>query len=234
MEKARGEIHHAGEKLVEQVEKTGKRIEEAAEKIPKRIIGDLHINFDDLCTKAKRHVCDPDKTEFCASEDQVGIEAFLGPRGDKVCCQKECSSTLPPIHARYLINYVGGNNLLTCAFQKGNDCKQDKYCQSEQWLKALDSKTCCKSDCIERVMQRDVFFDGLGYTSVERFPSNRFGIWYGSGVGDGFYDLGRPNYADTQHITDTTFQFSIEGKKYAFDLLQNEPSMIKVNATAVQ
>ncbi len=234
MEKGREEIHKAGEKVVSEIEKTGEKIKEAAEQIPKRIIGDLRLNFDNLCTKAKLTVCDGEKEEYCSPDDQVGIEAFLGKRGDKVCCKKDCISEPPSIHAQYPIVYVSGSDVLTCAFQKEEDCKLDKYCLSEQWIKSIDTKTCCKSSCVERVLHRDVFFDGLGYASVERFPDNRFGVWYGAGIGEGFYELGKPDYAEARKRAENRYQFTVDGITYVFDVLQNEPSFIKVNATAVR
>lgn len=232
-EQAQKEIQRAGEQVVRKIGQVGEEIKEQAEKIPKRIIGDFNISFEPLCNRIDGVVCDGEKSEFCASGDQIEIDGFLGHRGQLHCCKSACVSTPPRTLAGYPLKYIGGNVLLTCAFQKAEDCRMDKYCENEQWVSSRDSKTCCKSVCKGRIQHKDVFFEGLGYATIERFAGNRFGVWYGTGVGEGFYELGKPNYAEARLVVDAEYAFTVEQRTFSFFLLQNAPATIKVSTGKV-
>ncbi len=229
-EKAHEGIVEAGERLARQVKESEEELKKIAEKIPERIIGDFKENFGSLCTLAKGRICDNTQSQYCHPDNLMEIEAFAGSRDEKQCCKTACLDSPPALgRAGYPLQYVGGNTLLTCAFQRAEDCRVDKYCQDEQWIKAQDTQTCCKSLCVERIQHRDVFFDRLGYVTVERFAGNRFGVWFGSGVGSGFYELGKPNYAEARRTGENEYSFTAEGKEFLFFVTQNEPSLIRVS-----
>lgn len=231
-EKAQKKLEESGEKISQKLGEVGKDIErgigEFTEKAPKRLIGDINLEFGTLCSRAKGNICNANANEYCDSDEIIEIQTFFGSRGNSVCCTTNCSFTAPYKKTSYPMSYVGGNIILTCAFQKGEDCKSDRYCVSEQWLKARDTKTCCKDTCIERVQHRDIFFEGVGYTTIERFSEGRFGVWYGQGVGDGFYELGKPNYAEARRIKDNEYSFTVEGKTHSFTVVQDTRSSIKI------
>ena len=229
-ERAHEGIVEAGERLARQVNESEEELEKLAEKIPERIIGDFKENFGSLCTLAKGHICDNAQSQYCSSEDLFELEAFTGSRDEKQCCKTACLDSPRGIgRASYPLQYTGGNALLTCAFQHAEDCRAEKYCQDEQWIKSIDAQTCCKSTCVERIQHKDVFFDRLGYATVERFSGNRFGTWYGTGVGSGFYELGKPNYAEARRTGESEYVFSAEGKELLFFVTQNELSFIRIS-----
>lgn len=229
-ERAHEGVVEAGERLARQVKESEEELKKIAEKIPERIIGDFKENFGSLCTLAKGHLCDNAQSQYCRSEDLFELEAFAGSRDEKQCCKTACLDSPPGIgRSGYPLQYTGGNALLTCAFQRAEDCRAEKYCQDEQWIKSVDTQTCCKSMCVERIQHKDVFFDRLGYATVERFSGNRFGTWYGTGVGNGFYELGKPNYAEARRTGEIEYVFKAEGKEFLFFVTQNEPSLIRIS-----
>jgi len=229
-ERAHEGIVEAGERLAQQVKESEEELKKLAEKIPERIIGDFKENFGTLCTLAKGNVCDNTQSQYCRPDNLMELEAFAGTRDEKQCCKTACVDAPPAIgRGGYPLQYVGGNTLLTCAFQRAEDCRVEKYCQDEQWIKARDAQTCCKSSCIERIQHKDVFFDRLGYATIERFSGNRFGVWFGTGVGSGFYELGKPNYAESLKTGESEYRFTAEGKEFLFFVTQNEPSLIRVS-----
>src|SRR3989338_8608238 len=146
------------------------------------------------------------------------------------------SSSEPPSISStgYPITYVGGDETKTCAFQKGNNCGNDKYCPNDQWIKSSDAKTCCKNVCIARVQHKDVDFGApLGKATVEKFSGNRFGVWYGSGAGEGFIEIGKPNYVEAKNVGGEKYEFGVSSKKYAFTVQVNEASKIEIVANAM-
>ncbi len=181
------------------------------------------------CLEKKGVVCDTEVGESCDGNE---IPAAAG--ANKLCCEKGCKKEKepgpPPPVGSYPLNYIGGDESKTCAFQKGNNCGLAKYCSNDQWIKAKDTATCCKAGCVARVQHRDVDFGApLGKTTVERFSGNRFGVWYGAGSGFGFYDVGRPNYVETKNVGGEKYEFGIGGKKYSFVVTVNEPARIEVS-----
>lgn len=187
------------------------------------------------CTENKGVVCDTETGKICD-----GKELPYDAGSNKLCCEKcKTGPTAPapvaPVYTGgYLLAYVGGDDTKTCAFQKGANCGIDKYCENDQWLKAKDTKTCCKSTCIARIQHKDVDFGSpLGKTTVERFSGNRFGIWYGSGVGEGFVEIGKPNYVEAKSTSTEKYEFNVGSKKYSFSVVVNDPSRIEVSPVGI-
>lgn len=184
------------------------------------------------CLEKKGVVCDTEVGDSCDGNE---IPAAAG--ANKLCCEKGCKKEkeppLPPPAGSYPLNYIGGDESKTCAFQKGSNCGLAKYCPNDQWIKAKDTATCCKAGCVARVQHRDVDFGAsLGKTTVERFSGNRFGVWYGAGSGFGFYDIGRPNYVESRNVGGEKYEFGVGGKKYGFVVTINEPARIEVSPSA--
>lgn len=157
--------------------------------------------------------------EQCKSEKR-----FYYPKSDE-----DDDSEKPPKTplSNYPLTYVGGNTKETCAFQRGEDCKSERYCPNDQWIKAKDTITCCQNACVARVQHRDVNFGSpLGLVTIERLSGNRFIVWYGSGVRGGFVDVGRPNYVEAKGVGENKYEFIVEGKVYLFSITKNEANKI--------
>ncbi|MBI4441285.1 hypothetical protein HY639_03895 [Candidatus Woesearchaeota archaeon] len=147
------------------------------------------------------------------------------PAGEnKVCCKMPCAGQEE--------QPTEGNGTLTCAFQKGYNCKASENCPDKQWLAANDTARCCKVQCKARV-QTELTIAGLGKVVIERFGQGKFGVFYGTNVTLGNVDIGKPGYAEAVAKGNNLYEFETSDKR-RFSFTITKESDIEIQATGGQ
>ena len=105
----------------------------------------------------------------------------------------------------------------TCQGLGGIDCT---YCCKEPITEASDTGllgACCEANsCIERI-QTSTTFEELGEVTIELFPTEDIGVWYGE-VDEEF---GVRSYINAQNIEGNEYSFVIDEKEFSFTLTES-------------
>ena len=130
------------------------------------------------------------------------------------------------------IVYLGGDEAVTCAEQKGAQCDNNQVCADMQYIMSNDAKKCCTTGCITRMVIEDVVL-GDSTISVEKFEEAQYGVWWGEKV-DGMEDIvGHPNFAEatTRAAPDSTsIDFTVEGNQHSCKIIESEDETFMVES----
>ena len=166
-------------------------------------------NFSAVCAKNGGVVCN----QCLKQETKIAVSGAVS------CCTGQCNE-------QYALTYLRGDGNKTCAFHGGFNCGVGLFCKDDAWVATADTNTCCDTECIARVQLRGVFFRGLGNTTIERFATARFGVWYGpeSNVAE----IGKANYVEANPDAENHYHFTLLEKTRGFTIIKNTPSSFDV------
>jgi len=100
----------------------------------------------------------------------------------------------------------------TCQSKGGINC--EGCCKSA--IFSSNVFTCCAPDSCDERIQMHYVLEGLKNITIEKFPKEKYGVWYG----EKNIDFGNRKYVDAEQIDDKIYKFVVDKKEYQFTVTE--------------